>query len=41
MIYPITYNPFDAEPGWGVASVNFDLDALLNRASHPTQRYEI
>jgi len=24
-------NPFDAEPGWGVSSVNYDLDALLNR----------
>ncbi len=25
-------NPFDAEPGWGVASVNYDLGALLQRA---------
>jgi hypothetical protein len=25
-------NPFDAEPGWGVASVNYNLDALLNLA---------
>ena len=25
-------NPFDAEPGWGVSSVNYDLKALLNRA---------
>ena len=25
-------NPFDAEPGWGVASVNYDLQALLDRA---------
>ncbi|MFZ2420778.1 MAG: DUF3883 domain-containing protein, partial [Anaerolineae bacterium] len=25
-------NPFDAEPGWGVASVNYDLGALLARA---------
>jgi SNF2 family DNA or RNA helicase len=24
--------PFDAEPGWGVASVNFDLNELLNHA---------
>jgi hypothetical protein len=26
-------NPFDAEPGWGVASVNYDLKALLARSS--------
>jgi hypothetical protein len=25
-------NPFDREPAWGVASVNFDLNALLKRA---------
>jgi superfamily II DNA or RNA helicase len=25
-------NPFDAEPGWGVSSVNYDLKALLERA---------
>ena len=25
-------NPFDTEPGWGVSSVNFDLNALLERA---------
>lgn len=25
-------NPFDTEPGWGVASVNYDLEALLKRA---------
>jgi hypothetical protein len=24
--------PFDTEPGWGVASVNYDLAALLARA---------
>ena len=27
-------NPFDTEPGWGVASVNFDLCSLLERASN-------
>jgi hypothetical protein len=26
-------NPFNAEPGWGVASINYDLQALLARAS--------
>jgi len=26
-------NPFDAEPGWGVSSVNYDLSKLLSRAS--------
>jgi len=26
------HSPFDQEPGWGVASVNFDLDQLLARA---------
>jgi superfamily II DNA or RNA helicase len=26
-------NPFDVEPGWGVASVNFSLDALLSRGT--------
>ena len=25
-------NPFDAEPGWGVSSINFDINALLERA---------
>jgi SNF2 family DNA or RNA helicase len=25
-------NPFDAEPGWGVSSVNYDLQALLQKA---------
>ena len=25
-------NPFEAEPGWGVASINYDLQALLARA---------
>jgi hypothetical protein len=25
-------NPFDAEPGWGVSSVNYELKALLDRA---------
>ncbi len=25
-------NPFDAEPGWGVSSVNYELNALLERA---------
>jgi hypothetical protein len=24
--------PFDAEPGWGVSSVNYDLKALLQKA---------
>ena len=24
-------NPFDVEPGWGVSSVNFDINTLLNR----------
>ena len=24
-------NPFDQEPGWGVASVNYDLKALLSK----------
>ena len=24
-------NPFDAEPGWGVASVNYDLKSLLSK----------
>ena len=28
-------NPFDREPGWGVASVNYDLDDLLARGGHP------
>ena len=25
-------NPFEAEPGWGVSSVNFDIRELLKRA---------
>lgn len=25
-------NPFDAEPGWGVSSVNYDLKSLLERS---------
>jgi Domain of unknown function (DUF3883) len=25
-------NPFDREPGWGVASINYNLDELLARA---------
>ena len=25
-------NPFEAEPGWGVASINFEIKALLERA---------
>ena len=24
--------PFEAEPGWGVASINFEIKALLERA---------
>jgi hypothetical protein len=28
------HNPFDAEPGWGVSSVNYDLSTLLEH-SHP------
>ena len=24
-------NPFDREPSWGIASVNYDLGALLQR----------
>lgn len=27
-------NPFDTEPGWGVSSVNYDLNALLQKAGH-------
>jgi SNF2 family DNA or RNA helicase len=30
-------NPFDAEPGWGVASVNYDLGDLLQLADGPSQ----
>src|SRR5690606_283541 len=26
-------NPFTAEPGWGVSSVNYDLGELLDRAT--------
>ena len=25
-------NPFDTEPGWGVSSVNYDLQLLLQKA---------
>ena len=25
-------NPFDAEPSWGVSSINYELKALLARA---------
>jgi hypothetical protein len=28
-------NPFDAEPGWGVSSINFDLGQLLQKAVAP------
>ena len=28
-------NPFDAEPAWGVSSVNYELKALLDRAEMP------
>ena len=28
-------HPFKEEPGWGVASVNFDLRSLLAHATHP------
>ena len=28
--------PFEAEPGWGVSSVNYDLKALLERAKNST-----
>lgn len=27
------HQPFDAEPGWGVASVNYEVQALLARSS--------
>ncbi len=30
-------NPFDTEPGWGVASVNYDLGDLLQLADGPSQ----
>ena len=26
-------NPFDAEPGWGVSSVNYDLRSLLEKGT--------
>ena len=26
-------NPFDAEPGWGVSSINYELKGLLARAT--------
>ena len=29
-------NPFEAEPGWGVASINFEIKALLERAEKTT-----
>ena len=32
-------NPFDAEPGWGVSSVNYDLKALL--AARGPHRHEL
>jgi len=25
-------NPFDKEPGWGVSSINYNLQELLGRA---------
>ena len=28
-------NPFDTEPGWGVSSVNYDLQALLAKSLKP------
>ncbi len=28
-------NPFDREPGWGIASINFNLGDLLARAETP------
>lgn len=28
-------NPFDAEPGWGVSSINFEIKALLARGGNP------
>lgn len=28
-------NPFEAEPGWGVSSINFEIKALLERARRP------
>jgi hypothetical protein len=28
-------NPFDVEPGWGVSSVNYDLNALLAKGNCP------
>jgi len=27
------HKPFDAEPGWGVASINYEVQALLARSS--------
>ena len=27
--------PFDAEPGWGVSSINFDVQELLKRGELP------
>jgi superfamily II DNA or RNA helicase len=29
-------NPFDTEPGWGVSSVNYDLDQFLSRSNGGT-----
>ena len=26
-------NPFETEPGWGVASVNYDLKSLLTKGT--------
>ena len=28
-------NPIDTEPGWGVSSVNYDLQALLAKSLKP------
>ena len=28
-------NPFDREPGWGVSSINYDLQQLLRRSGCP------
>ena len=25
-------NPFDREPGWGVSSINYEINSLLERA---------
>lgn len=31
----ILRTPFDAEPGWGVSSINFEIKALLARGGNP------